>query len=211
MIVIDEFQHFYDKGTRKVMYHAADWLKNLIGDCHVSLVVAGLPTCETVLRSNEQMMGRLSAPVIMPRFDWLNNEHRDEFTQILGAFFVSLSEHFDLPELDGPEMAFRCYCGTGGLMGYLTKFLRQAVWNALDSSTRRITVADLAKAHSEAVWASAGISAIPSPLTKEFAAFPTDDVLERVKCLGQPVEPIEQRPTRRSRDCEPTASEVLRR
>lgn len=32
IIMVDEFQHFVDQGTHKVMHHVADWLKRLIDD-----------------------------------------------------------------------------------------------------------------------------------------------------------------------------------
>ena len=197
MVMIDEFQHFYDKGSHKVMHHVADWLKILVDDSKVALVVAGLPSCQAVLEQNEQLSGRFLSPVVMPRFDWKLENDRDEFTEILGAFHESLSAQFDLPELDSPEMAFRCYCATGGLMGYLSKFLRQLVWNALDSNLTTIELGDLAKAHDAAVWSKDGPLDIPSPFTREFAAKPTDDLITRIKTMGTPIEPPP--PPRRTR------------
>lgn len=188
MVMIDEFQHFYDKGTHKVMHHVADWLKILVEDCKVALVVAGLPTCRAVLDQNEQLAGRFLSPIFMPRFDWRDDEQREEFIAILGAFHESLSQHFDIPALDGTDLAFRCYCGTGGLIGYLTKFLRQAVWNALDSGNKIIGLTELLHAHKQAVWIKDGPLSLPSPFTKAFSTEPTDDLLTRVRCIGTPTE-----------------------
>ncbi len=196
MVMIDEFQHFVDKGSHKVMHHVADWLKILVDDSRVALVVAGLPTCQAVLEQNEQLAGRFLSPVFMPRFNWLREDHRQEFVAILGAFHDSLSSHFDLPPLDGEEMAFRCYCGTGGLMGYLSKFLRQTVWNALDSNRSSISLQDLAQAHDEAVWAKSGPLGIPNPFTKERSPTPTDDLIARIQRMGVAEQP---QPTTRSR------------
>lgn len=196
MVMIDEFQHFVDKGSHKVMHHVADWLKTLVDDSRGALVVAGLPTCQAVLEQNEQLAGRFLSPVFMPRFDWLRDDHREEFIAILGAFHDSLSNHFDLPVLDGKEMAFRCYCGTGGLMGYLSKFLRQMVWNALDANRRSISLQDLAQAHDEAVWSKSGPLGIPNPFTKAFPPTPTDDMVARVQRMGVAEQP---QPTTRSR------------
>ena len=42
MVMIDEFQHFYDRGKRQIMHNVADWLKVLIDDTRTMLVVAGL-------------------------------------------------------------------------------------------------------------------------------------------------------------------------
>jgi hypothetical protein len=189
MVIFDEFQHFYDKGTHKVMFHVADWLKLLADDARVALVVAGLPTCNAVLEQNEQLVGRFLTPVLMPRFDWTNDDHREEFTAILDAFYESMREHFDLPELGTEEMSFRCYCGTGGLVGYLTKFLRQAVWNALDAKTKRIKLTDLEHAHDQSVWKRNGLAGIGRPFAPKFDAAPTPDLLLRVRAIGAPVDP----------------------
>lgn len=186
MVMIDEFQHFYDKGSHKVMHHVADWLKILVDDSKVALVVAGLPSCRAVLDQNEQLAGRFLSPIFMPRFDWKNDEHREEFVGILAAFQESLGEHFDLPRLDSAEMAFRCYCATGGLMGYLTKFLRQAVWNAIDDNRKSISLDDLASAHDQAVWSHAGVSDIASPFSRSFFPLPSEDLLAKIARIGTP-------------------------
>lgn len=184
MVVIDEFQHFVDKGSLKVMHHVADWLKILVDDARVALVVAGLPTCLAVLEQNEQLSGRFMSPVMMPRFDWKDGAQREEFIAILGAFQESMSEHFDIPDLASDGMAFRCYAGTGGLMGYLTKFLRQAVWNALDKKKRKITLEDLALAHDQSVWKKDGVIGIQSPFSRAFAVTPTEELLARIQQIG---------------------------
>ncbi len=201
MVMIDEFQHFYDKASHKVMHYVADWLKILVDDSHVALTVAGLPSCMSVVNQNEQLEGRFQAPVVMPRFDWTRGEHREEFTAVLGAFHQAMSDEFDLPELDSDEMAFRCYCATGGLMGYLSKFLRQAVWNALDSQRREIRLEDLAEAHRKSMWsASSKIGALASePFSKTFQCAPTEDVLAMVRQIGEPkvADELVERPRRR--------------
>jgi hypothetical protein len=184
MVMIDEFQHFYDKGSRRVMYHVADWLKILVDDSKVALVVAGLPDCRVVLEQNEQLAGRFLSPVVMPRFDWKIDDHREEFIGILAAFQESLGRCFDMPKLDSADMAFRCYCGTGGLIGYLTKFLRQAVWNALDASGRTISLGDLANAHDQAVWARNGVAQLPSPFSRSFVPLPSEELLAKIVQMG---------------------------
>jgi len=202
IVMIDEFQHFYDKGSHKIMHHVADWLKILVDDAKVALVVAGLPSCQAVLTQNEQLAGRFLSPIFMPRFDWQDEAQREEFIAILAAFHESLSQHFDLPALHGPEMAFRVYCGTGGLMGYLTKFLRQAVWNALDAGSSTIGLSDLLRAHDQSVWAKDGLDSLPSPFSRAFSTQPTEDLLARILRIGTPVEetPVPRRRAGRATD-----------
>jgi len=188
MVMIDEFQHFYDKVSNKVMHHVADWLKILVDDSKVALAVAGLPSCRAVLDQNEQLAGRFLSPVIMPRFDWKIDSHREEFIGILGAFQESVGTHFDLPKLDSAEMVFRCYCATGGLIGYMTKFLRQAVWNAIDENRRTISIEQLSLAHNQAVWRKNGLSDVPNPFGRSFVPLPSEDLLAKIIRIGTPAE-----------------------
>ena len=190
MVMIDEFQHFYDKASHKVMHHVADWLKILVDDSRVALVVSGLPSCQAVMEQNEQLLGRFSPPIIMPRFEWRNDNHREEFVAILSAFYDALTEHFDLPMLDQPNMAFRCYCATGGLMGYLTKFLRQVVWNALDKGSKTISLEDLLIAHTQSVWTKEGPSVMGNPFFPLFNITPTNEFFANVQQIGSSVKEI---------------------
>jgi hypothetical protein len=119
MVMIDEFQHFYDRGTQRVMHHVADWLKLLIDDTRSTLVVAGLPSCTAVIDQNEQLARRFLGPIQLSRFQWSDAGHRRQFSGILKAFHKEIAKEYDLPELSSEQMAFRLYLATGGLMGYL--------------------------------------------------------------------------------------------
>jgi len=195
-VMIDEFQHFYDKGTHRVIHHVADWLKTFVDDAKVVLIVAGLPTCMSVITQNEQLAGRFLSPIRMPRFDWTDDEEREEFIAILAAFNEALSRHFEVPRLDTEEMGFRFYCGTGGLMGYLTKLLRCAVWNAVDAKREKIALRNLDEAHMQSVWDKKGLSSIPRPFGREFSTAPTEELLRIVSSIGTATQPA---PTRRGR------------
>ena len=189
-ILIDEFQHFYNRDMLRV----TDWLKNLVEDTNSVLVVAGLPICTQVIGLNEQLKGRFLAPISMPRFLWQIDDDRAEFIAILEAFHAALSEHFKLPELDSEDMAFRCYCATGGLMGYVSKLLRSSVWNAIDSNSNKITLEDLDKAHLESVWNPEELSAVERPFSRRFKTVPTQDILDRVATIGTATEEAPKRP-----------------
>lgn len=212
MVMIDEFQHFVDKGSLTVMHHVADWLKTLVDDCKVALVVVGLPTCRAVLEQNEQLAGRFLSPFEMPRFDWKDESQRDEFVAILQSLQDSLRHTFDMPDLTSPEMTFRCYCASGGLIGYIAKFLRQMVWNALDAKQTTIDLEDLLRAHEQAVWIKDGLHELPSPFSKQFPMKqPREDLIAMVKRIGlaKGPEPRPRRSNRRVHDDKPSLSSVL--
>lgn len=197
MLILDEFHHFYDKTSRKVQHHVADWLKNLVGACKVALVVSGLPSLQAVIDQNEQLAGRFKSPILMPRFDWNLDEHRSEWFGILSAFSIGLRVNFDLPDLDGDNLSLRMYCATGGLMGYLTKTLRQAVWNAVDAGTNVITLKDIETAHRMAVWSQGRFSEISNPFDSSRLVFPSSDVLAAARQIGTPITAEPEKPVRR--------------
>jgi len=184
MLMIDEFQHFFDKGTKLIMHHVADWLKILVDETRCALVVAGLPSCQTVIDSNEQLAGRFHAPILMPRFSWQDVEQREEFIGILQAFHQVLGQHFQAPEFQREAMAFRFYCATGGLIGYLTKILRRSVWHAVAAERNEITLEDLCDAHEKAVWCGRVPQHLPRPFAHDFKLLPTVDLLREVSLIG---------------------------
>lgn len=210
MVMIDEFQHFYDKGTHKIMHHVSDWLKILSDDSRLAMVVSGLPTCLAVLQQNEQLAGRCMARLTMPRFAWEKDSQRDQFIGILESFQRGL-HMFDLPRLDSEEMAFRFYIATGGLMGYLAKILRQVTWNALDAEDPTIGLADLSKAFRSAVLAKES-SVMVDPFLPEFDSTPPESLMAQARALGvaDPEQDDKPRRRRQKRKTELSAGEVLK-
>lgn len=207
MVVVDEFQHFEDKVSHKVTHHVADWLKILVDETKLTLVVAGLPSCQAVLEQNEQLRGRFQAPIMMPRFAWYDADQQAEFIGILNAFYDGMRKYFDLPELGNDQMAFRCYCATGGLIGYLTNLLRKASRNAVDSGQQTISLDDLRVAHREAMWSSSGSGLTMSPFDPDFQFVPSEELLSNAAEVGVPKQPVavagRSRGARRSRRAEP--------
>lgn len=183
MIMIDEFQHFVDKKSNKVIHHAADWLKIVIDEAKVALVVAGLPSCQAVLNQNEQLAGRFMAPVSMPRFNWVDADSREEFKAIMGAFQEGLAP-FSMPKLDSDEMSFRFYCATGGLIGYVAKILQQTIWDAVDTDCMILTIEDFARAYRISIYADENSDDLPPAFDLTFSTQITETLLQRVNAIG---------------------------
>lgn len=210
VVIVDEFQHFVDRHSMHVLHHVADWLKRLVDETHVALVVGGLPYCQAVLEQNEQLAGRFMSPLFLPRFNWNDVALRDEFIAILEAFDSALRDHIELPALHEGEMPFRCFCATGGLVGYLTKSLRQVMWNMLDANSRVMTLADIEEGNVQAVWKKRGIPGLAHPFSREFSPYPTEDLIARVLEMGEPApEPAVKRSRKRTTLSAHSVSTVL--
>lgn len=211
--IFDEFQHFYDKVSHKVQHYLSDWLKIFVDRSGLMLIVVGLPDCMAVINQNEQLRGRFLAPIHMPRFDWQDSEDRDEFIACLECFQTAL-QRFDFLGLASESMAFRCYCATGGLIGYVAKILHQACLNAQmesqPSTKLVITMADLARAYAEAVW-NDDVAPMMNPFTPEFDVTPVQALFDMAKHIGTASPEVAAARTRRvsGRRYTPTAAEVL--
>lgn len=188
MVMIDEFQHFYDRGKRQIMHNVADWLKVLIDDTATTLVVAGLPHCTNVIDANEQLARRFLAPIQLPRFSWKDIGQRQQFIRIVKSFHVEMAKQYKLPELHNEEMSFRLYCASGGLIGHLAKLLVQALWNGEDGKTDSITLNDLAAAHEQSAWDSENLLGIPNPFDRNFQLVASVDLMDRVSKIGKKIE-----------------------
>lgn len=209
MILIDEFHHFFDKASQTIQHHVSDWLKILIDETKLALVVSGLPSCMSVINQNEQLRGRFTGVMEMPRFDWENQVSRLEFISILEAFQTALSS-YEFPDMSSESVAFRIYCATGGLMGYVTKILRQAIWGAISMQTKVIGLADLAVAYEDAIWSDRFRSDF-NPFDLRFDPTPNPLLLASAKEVGLATieDQVMQRLGRKFRAKSQPVSEIL--
>lgn len=184
IIVLDEFQHIFDRGRHKVMHTVADWIKLLMDGTQATVVICGLPTALTVINSNEQLARRFMAPIQLPRFCWSNQDQRNEFLDILGSFSDELTQVFDMPQLDTDEMAFRLYLASGGLLGYLSKLLRQLLRHASTNRKVVLTLADFDNAHKEAIWLQQKGLDLPRPFAPGLLPTGSEDLFRRVEKIG---------------------------
>lgn len=202
MVMLDEFQHCYDKSKRCFTFDVADWLKLLMDEARFVLIVAGLPSCMDVIEHNEQLQRRFLSPLQMPRFNWDNSEDREEFVGILEAFNERLSTKFHLPKLHSDLMAFRFYCATGGLISLVSKILRQAERKASTASIEDITLETLDEAHRESIWMREGSSECLRPFDRGFNPVQSVKLVSHAKTINMRAacesRPATIRATRRS-------------
>ena len=184
MVMIDEFQHFIDRGRQKIIHDVADWLKVLIDETRSTLVVAGLPSCKVVIDANEQLARRFLAAIRLPRFSWNDLRQREEFIDILGAFHEEIAKEYAIPDLYSEAVAFRFFLATGGLIGYLSKLLRQALRNAAADGKKSIVLGDLHAAHMQSIWTNE-VSELPKPFESDFVLVESNDLLDRANKIGR--------------------------
>lgn len=181
VLILDEFQHFVDQGSYKVQHAVADWLKVQIEKAKINLVVLGLERCTQVFETNEQLKRRFRAPVKLPRFDWRIAEQRHQFRLILAQMQRSVAP-LSLPDLSSEELAFRCFCATGGLIGRLANLLIEVAENSQETGRQAVTLEDLDQAaHHASYDLPLGLE---RPFSRDLPVTPTEEIIKAALALG---------------------------
>jgi DNA transposition AAA+ family ATPase len=150
LLIIDEFQHFLDRGKFSEACTVTDWLKNLLNRANIPVVLIGLPRSAYVLELNEQLRRRFSSRYSLEPFAFSQVDDIQQFRAVLNAIQQQLPIRSSV--LSEYEIAQRFHIATYGLMDYLAKLIDGAIQIA---ATRQLQILDLrtyAEAFAESVW-----------------------------------------------------------
>lgn len=149
LIFLDEFHHFIDRDNDKVLRSVADWLKNLISETRVPVILTGLPSSRAVLEANDQLRRRFSRQINMLPFPWQPHRRKD-FQTFLSHLQDSLGLESSLNFADD-EIAERFYYATRGYVSRVLKVARGAAFLAILRGDKELTLKHLAKAYDDRV------------------------------------------------------------
>lgn len=156
LVILDEFQHFIDRDSKKVLKTISDWLKNLMDKTKTPVILMGMPYSHTILdaEGNEQLQRRFSARFSLEPFNWKNHEDRGDFRKFLRAVDenLPLNEWSNLSDL---SMAFRFNMASDGVISKVMKVVRRAATIALELSKERLDLDVLSIAYDECLAANA--------------------------------------------------------
>lgn len=177
LLIIDEFQQFLEYAHRHEVARVTDWLKNLLNNANVPVVLMGLPYSDQVLRLNVQLARRFSSKHALRPFDITTPEGAQQFRGLLSAIERKLP--LPSPSLIHPEMATRFYYATYGLIDFVGKLIDGAVVQAYRYRLKRLDETVFATAFEEEVWRE-----VPKTLNPFIAP------LESLRLLNRPGEPF---------------------
>ncbi|MCX7207915.1 MAG: TniB family NTP-binding protein [Proteobacteria bacterium] len=162
ILILDEAQHLVDY-KRGNEYEAADWIKSLMNETAIAVVLLGLPRTQNLLRANEQLRRRFSANVQYERFIY-SGQSANDFAHLIH----SISQILPIPSIDlvGNEICRRLHCGTFGLLDYLIKLIDRAVFLVQIGNVEGIDQGILAQAFIDEIWSDA--PAHRNPFSEKF-------------------------------------------
>lgn len=150
LFIIDEFQHFLDRGRFSEACTVTDWLKNLINRANISVILMGLPRSNYVLELNEQLRRRFTSSYSLDSFAFSHVDDIQQFRSVLNA----VQQQLPIPSqvLSEYEMAKRFHIATHGLMDYLAKLIDGAIQIAILRNLKILDQRTFAEAFVETVW-----------------------------------------------------------
>lgn len=153
LIILDEFQHFIDRDSLKVLKTLSDWLKLLIDTSGIPMMLMGMPYCYFILdaRGNEQLKRRFSLRRMIEPFGWGGTrEAQQDFRKFLRRVDNELPFN-KRSNLSDQNIAFLIYYATNGIVSYVMDLVRIASLAAIKLSRENITIDLLADAYDESL------------------------------------------------------------
>lgn len=151
LIILDEFQHFIDRDSEKVLRTVADWLKVLIEDTGVPQVLLGLNEgsyanhADKIFDANPQLSRRFAHRHTLEPFRFSSTEEIEEFRTFLYIIDNSLPLGTS-SRLADMDMATRFYYASDGVVAYIMKLIKKGTSMALQRNEELLTLDILAKA-----------------------------------------------------------------
>jgi Cdc6-like AAA superfamily ATPase len=168
MIILDEVNHLADRGAAKSHYHVGDWIKQLIGASHLTVILAGTPAAAILWDTNEQLADRFREVIVLRPLS-MEAERLRELRSVLGAF-RALMEGVSGIDITDEAHAKSIAFATAGRLRDIRRLLVRAVELAEKQSRFVITRSTLARAFLEVIYR--GAPASRNPFGKEFNGLP---------------------------------------
>lgn len=151
LIILDEFQHFIDRDSAKVLQTVSDWLKVLIEDTGIPMVLLGLNEefytnhAEKIFDANPQLSRRFAHRHILEPFRFSSTKEIEEFRTFLYIIDNSLPLGTS-SRLADTDMATRFYYASDGVVAYIMKLIKKGTSMALQRDEECMTMDILTKA-----------------------------------------------------------------
>lgn len=155
LLVLDEFQHLFSLGGRKRNRYSArlvesrNWMKSVINDTHVSVLVMGTPDAISLIEGDDQLERRFTRIHVLEPFDVPTKSNTD-MVDFIDEMLHAACEG-DLPFrnaeflCDRPADAERLFLATGGIPSRIKDLVIRAALCAHRRDSDAITMRDFTR------------------------------------------------------------------
>jgi type II secretory pathway predicted ATPase ExeA len=142
LIFLDEFHHFIDRESDKVLKNVCDWLKNLILNTKIPIVLFGLPESEKILTVDNWQLSR--------RFNYRHSlipfPRTESGLELFRQFLSDVESQLPLAtksELAEKSLSERIYYATDGTIGHVMTLIRKGATLAIEQDLDRLDLSIL--------------------------------------------------------------------
>lgn len=149
LMIIDEFQHLWDRDGKVIRRNAANYLKEIIIRTKKPMICVGMPTSADILDDNEQLKRRFKRESLTP-LKWSPPEKRNhEPVNELKTFLSCLDSALPLKRsnLADEDVAECFYKATGGIVDKVIRLTHMAVALAIEYDLDSLSNEVLAEAY----------------------------------------------------------------
>ena len=153
LIVLDEVNHLADRGAEKSHYYIGDWIKQLMAQAKVPIVLAGTPSAAILWETNEQLADRFKEVITLRPLSMAKGRAQ-ECVAVLRAF-ARLMEGFLLVDIAEPALAETVGIATGGRLRAIRQLFVRAIEIADENQLRGINRSTLIKSFLTVIYPNA--------------------------------------------------------
>lgn len=189
VLLLDEVNNFLQKkGRHDSVLDLSNWIKEIVDDSGVLVVLSALPIGEAITQSNEQLRRRFSAPLYLELVKKKRKEaNLTNFRGVLKEVDEKLPT-LRRSNLHEKDLSLRLFYATDGLIGLLMKLLRRAIRIAHKINAPQLDLAILEEAFIAEIWTNGEGSL--NPFNQHF-------IKRRLDQVGEPYGPEVQSPAKR--------------
>jgi hypothetical protein len=125
VLLLDEASHFVEPAARILPRAAGDMLKVLSDRAQLSIFMTGIPRLRLLIDSNDQLRQRAAAIREFAPYDFSQPNERRAFAQCVKTYSDMFTARGWPIDMEFEALAKNCYLHCGGLVGSLSKFMRE--------------------------------------------------------------------------------------
>jgi len=154
VILLDEVNHLVDKGGIKTHHYTADWLKVLLDESQIPVVMAGIPRAIRLLKANDQLRSRFREIVYIKPFSMATPLESSKFIEAL-VTFTKMMAGVEIVNLSKGDLPQKMLFATNGNLRDIRRLLVRAVELALNNGSLKIKISTLEEAFRQVIYAGA--------------------------------------------------------
>ncbi len=142
VVIFDEISQLVEEGARVPPRAASEWLKRLVNQAKVALIVFDIPRLERLFSANEQLRRRSRPARIFLPYDASDAEQMAAYTACVKNYarmFTAAGYPISVPPR---VLVQQSYLLTGGLIGVLSDFMQELAKHVADDAPRALTYTD---------------------------------------------------------------------